>query len=390
MKVRKITTLMFVLVIIALLVGFSACDQIQQLFLPTPPQMEGLSGDIRIGVALPLTGRLASSPGFRLAHGYELAREEINNLLPDNTQITFITEDEQSTVEGAVEAFNKLIYEHGVSVIIGPTTSAQSEVVFPIAQQNQVVTFSPTSNASGLAAIGDFIFRVSLTVDKRAQSIVQITHEKLGYQRVAKIADSVDFASQSSDAAWTASLNASGVEILTTETFQTGDEDFSAQLTRIKALNPDAIFIAALPPDIPDILIQARQLGIPNEVPFIVIQISIDEIQAAGAAAEGLLTASPWDIRTATPENRAFVENYRAKYDIEPNTWAAQAYTTLYILAEAIMNAQSTDSLAIRDALANIMDFDTVLGKFSFNADGDAVYDLVILVVENGELKIFE
>lgn len=390
MKPRKIITFMFIWAIISLIVGFSACDQIEELLLPTPPQMEGLSGDIRIGVALPLTGRFVTSPGFRLVHGYELAREEINNLLPDNTQITFITEDEQSTVEGAIDAFNELIYEHGVSVIIGPTASDQSEVVFPIAQQNQVVAFSPTSNASGLGAIGDFVFRVSLTVDKRAQSIVQLTHEKLGYQRVAKIADSVDFVSQSSDAAWTASLKAIGVEILTTETFQTGDEDFSAQLTRIKALNPDAIFIAALPPNIPDILIQARQLGIPNKVPFIVVQISIDEIQAAGAAAEGLLTASPWDIRTATPENRAFVQNYRAKYDIDPNIWAAQAYTTLYILTEAIMNAQSTDSLAIRDALANIMDFDTVLGKFSFNADGDAVYDLVILVVENGELVVFE
>ena len=390
MKVRKITTFMFALVIVGLCVGLSACDQIQQLLLPTPSQMEGLSGDIRIGLALPLTGRFASSPGFRLEHGFELALEDINKSLPSGTKITFITEDEQSTVEGAVDAFNKLIYEHDVSVIIGPTTSAQSEVVFPVAQQNQIVTFSPTSTASGLSAIGDFIFRVSLTVDERAQSMVQITHEKLGYQRVAKIADSVDFASQSSDAALTASLEANGVEILTTETFQTGDTDFSAQLTHIKALNPDAIFIAALPPDIPDILIQARQLGIPNEVPFIVLQISIDEVQAAGAAAEGLLTASPWDIRTATPENRAFVQNYRAKYDIEPNTWAAQAYATLDILAEAIMNAQSTNSLAIRDALANIMDFDTVLGQFSFNADGDAVYDLIILSVENGELVVFE
>ena len=390
MKVKKITTFMFVLAIVALIVGLSACDQIGQFLLPAPPDIEGLSGEIRIGVALPLTGRLASSAGFRLEHGFELALEEINKSLPSGTKITFITEDEQSTVEGAVDAFNKLIYEHGVSMIIGPTTSAQSEVVFPVAQQNQVVTFSPTANASGLGAIGDFIFRVSLTVDKRAQSTVRITHEKLGYQRVAKIADSVDFFSQSSDTALTESLEANGVEILTTETFQTGDTDFSAQLTRIKALNPDALFIAALPPDIPDILIQARQLGIPNEVPFIVLQISADEIQAAGAAAEGLLTASPWDIRTVTPENQAFVQNYRAKYDIEPNTWAAQAYATLYILAEAIMNAQSTDSLAIRDALASIMDFDTVLGQFSFNADGDAVYNLIILTVENGELMVFE
>ena len=125
----------------------------QQLFLPAPNPNGRIEWRYPHRRALPLTGRLASSPGFRLAHGYELAREEINNSLPAGTKITFITEDEQSTVEGAVEAFNKLIDEHGVSVIIGPTTSAQSEVVFPVAQQNQVVAFSPTANASGLGAI---------------------------------------------------------------------------------------------------------------------------------------------------------------------------------------------------------------------------------------------
>ena len=91
---------------------------------------------------------------------------------------------------------------------------------------------------------------------------------------------------------------------------------------------------------------------------------------------------------TSTPRNQAFNRNYRAKYGREPNAWAAQSYATLYILAEAIANAQSTDSKAIRDALANIRDLNTVLGEFSF--DGDAVYDPTIIVVENGELKRFE
>ena len=88
--------------------------------------------------------------------------------------------------------------------------------------------------------------------------------------------------------------------------------------------------------------------------------------------------------------NRAFVQNYRAKYGAEPNPWAAQSYAALYILAEAIANAQSTDATAIRDALANIKNFDIVLGEFSFNAVGDAVYDLMVLVVQNGHFEVFE
>ena len=75
---------------------------------------------------------------------------------------------------------------------------------------------------------------------------------------------------------------------------------------------------------------------------------------------------------------------------MEPNAFASSSYASVYILAEAIKNAQSTDSTAIRDALANIKDFDTVLGKVSFNADGDAVYAPRVLIVKDGTLQPFE
>ena len=75
---------------------------------------------------------------------------------------------------------------------------------------------------------------------------------------------------------------------------------------------------------------------------------------------------------------------------MEPNVFATASYASVYILAEAIKNAESTDSLSIRDALANIRDFDTVLGKFSFNADGDAVYEPKALIVKDGMLQPFE
>jgi branched-chain amino acid transport system substrate-binding protein len=161
-------------------------------------------------------------------------------------------------------------------------------------------------------------------------------------------------------------------------------------LTRIKALNPDAIFIAALPPDIPEILIQGRELGIPDSVPFIVAQVTIDEVQAAGPAAEGLLSSTGWLSTALTPGNQAFVQNYRDAYEIEPNVWTAHSYAAVYILAEAISRAGSTHPVAIRDALANITDFDTILGKFSFDRNGDAVYNATILIVKNGQFEVFQ
>ena len=234
MNIRKYTKFALVLAIAVLITGLSACDQIQQPLLPSRPQMEGLRGGIPIGVLLPLTGALASPYGLPMQRGFELAREEINNSgMLGGAKITFITEDDQGTVEDAVEAYNKLIHQDGVSVILGPANSSQVRETFPIAQQNQVVAISSLSSASGLSAIGDFNFRISLTTDVLVPSGIRITQEKLGYTKVATIYDDIDLYSTDSNKVVREALAANSVEILTTETFQTGEIDFSTQLTRI-------------------------------------------------------------------------------------------------------------------------------------------------------------
>ena len=389
MNVRKFTKFAFMLAIVGLIVGLSACDQIGQLLVPapTPPETD-LPSEVIIGVDLALTGEFAEPYGLPMQRGFELAREELNHY--GGPQITFIIEDDQSTVEGAVEAFNKLIHQHGVSIITGLAISTQGAQAFPIAQENGVVCFSTVSSAAGLSAIGDFIFRAGLTTDVLNPIGVRLTQEKIGYQQVALIYDDADVYSTSSNEELEKALTASGVEILITETFQTGDTDFSAQLTGIMEANPDALFVSALSGEMAQILAQGRAIGIPDAVRFIVPDLSSTEIEAVGDAAEGAIAFTGWTSMAVTPGNQAFVENYRAKYGIEPEPWAAQSYAGLYILAEAISEAGTTEATAVRDAMANIMNLDTILGQFSFNADGDAVYDPSVLVVENGELVLFE
>ena len=159
-------------------------------------------------------------------------------------------------------------------------------------------------------------------------------------------------------------------------------------MTRIKEANPEAIFIAAQLPEQTEILIQGRQLGIPTAVSF--ITSLINDVENAGDAAEGAISFAGWISTADTPGNQAFVQKYRATYGSEPNAWTAQSYASVYILVAAIAEVQSTDPTAIRDALANTKDFDTVLGAFSFNTVGDAVYDPIVQIVENGEFQIFE
>jgi branched-chain amino acid transport system substrate-binding protein len=218
---------------------------------------------------------------------------------------------------------------------------------------------------------------------------IEVTQARLRYQSAAIIHDETDLFSADGAEVMKEALTANGVNILTTQTFQSGGIDFSAQLTRIKDFNPDVIFVSAQPPDKPEILIQARQLGIPDSVSFIINTLTTADVQSAGDAAEGTIAFTSWDKTANTPGNQTFIQNYRAKYGIEPNIWAAQSYATVYILAKAISGAQSTNATEIRDALAGISEFDTILGKFSFDVVGDAVYDPRILVVKDGELEVF-
>ena len=288
----------FIIAIFTLIVGFSACERISQVIQPTTPQIEDTSGEFSIGVALPLTGHLAPT-AVRMKHALDLALNEINNIQPSDTRFKFIIEDTTSTPEGAVTAFNKLIHQEGVSVILGPASSSATQAAFPIAQENQVVAISPTSAARGLSAIGDFVFRILLTTDVVVHKGIEATYAKLGYQRVATMYDETDLFSTDRDKALQEAFTANGVEVLTTEVFQSNDTDFSAQLTRIKALNPDAIFVSALPPEKPGILIQAHQLGI--SVPFVVSSLTSAEVEAAGAAAEGAITFIGWLSTDDTP-----------------------------------------------------------------------------------------
>ncbi len=373
----------FVVAIVTLLTSFSACERASPMAEPVTDE----SGETSIGVVLPLTGRLAAT-GQLMKQGFDLALDEVNSAQLSRKKLKFIIEDDSSTAAGAVGAFHQLIRQEGVSVILGPATSSATQAAFPIAQDNQVVAISPTSGARGLSAIGDFVFRIPLTTGVVIPKGIKATQAVLGYQRVATMYDETDLFSTDRDETLRETFAANDIEVLTTESFESGDTDYSAQLTRIKELDPDAIFVSALPPEKPGILIQGHQLGI--TVPFLVSSLTDLEVQAAGAAAEGAITFIGWLPTDDAPGNQAFVESHSETFGMEPNAFAALSYASVHILAAAIEKAPATDAISIRDALAALRDLDTVLGKFSFDPNGDAIYEPKVLIVKDGTLQPFE
>ena len=240
----------------------------------TIPKM--MDGDLPIGVVVSLTGKHAELYGLPMQRGFELARKEINMLSDGN--LLFVTVDDQSSEAGAVAAVQQLV-DQGVSVIVGIAISDYLEDAFPIAQESGVVAFSSVSSAAGLSSIGDYVFRTPIAVDLMNSRGVMATHEQLGYTKVALIYDAADTYSTSSNEEIKKALAAGGVEILVEEAIETDGTDFTAQLTNIMNVAPDALFVSALSPEMMRVIRQAGELGIPDTVQLIVPDLTATEIQ---------------------------------------------------------------------------------------------------------------
>ena len=328
-----------------------------------------------------------------MKNAMELALEEINgSSLLDGTKIRFIVEDSEGAGDAAKRAYEKLIEQDGVTAILGPFSSTATKEIISIADKNKVVAFSPTSAASGLSAQSDFVFRSTLTVEHLVPAGVSATKERVPYSRVATITNGEDTFSRSNLEQLKQAFKNEDVTVVSEQTYTRSQDDLLPDLTpkliQIQDADPDAIFISALTLGRVGIMVQARRLGI--DIPFLATLLTIDDVRKANdaesGAAEGAVTV--WIASNDTPENRRFHSNYREKHDAEPDTFAALSYVSVYILAHAIAGASSTDSQAIRDAMADIR-LNTILGEFSFDDYGDADYEPIIGIVKNGKFEVF-
>jgi branched-chain amino acid transport system substrate-binding protein len=220
-----------------------------------------------------------------------------------------------------------------------------------------------------------------------------VAKEKLNLHRVAIMYGNDDILTKGEYAIFTKALAANGIKVTDVETFQKGDVDFSAQLTKIKGSKPDAIVACALAQEAANIMIAARRLGIPSSVHFIGGNgfNSPQLAKIAGSAAEGAISGAAWFIGSTRPRNVAFVKAFTTHYGHAPDQFAAQAYDGLYILAEAIKNAHTTsDRKAVRDALARIKHYQGATGDFSFTPGRDALETGSILIVKNGKFQLYK
>lgn len=354
------------------------------------------AAEIRIGVAEALTGPVAKY-GVPIRNGFALAAEEINAKggIKGN-KIELIIEDEQGKKEEAINVFKKFIFKDRTLAIFGPTLSNSAFAADPIANAQKTIVFGTSNTAEGITAIGPYVFRNSIAEADILPKVVGVAKKKLGLKKVAILYGNDDSFTKSGYDVFKRVVEQEKLQVLTTETFAKGDIDFSAQLTKIKNLNPDAIICSALVEEAANIILQARKLGMPERIRFIGGNgfNSAKLMEIAGKAAEGSISGSPWFLDDPSAKNQEFVRAYTAKFSIPPDQFAAQAYDALYIMAEGIKAAKLSGNLekdrtALRNALAKVKNFKGVGGLFSFNENRDAAQKGRVLIIKKGKFSLY-
>jgi branched-chain amino acid transport system substrate-binding protein len=331
---------------------------------------------IKIGVAEALSGG-AAQYGISIRNAFQMAAEEINAAGGVNgRQLELVIEDEQGKKDEAINAFKKLIFQDKALMLFGPTLSNSAKASDPIAQSAHVVVFGTSNTAEGITTIGDHVFRNSVTEADVLPVTIKVAAKVARIKKVAVMYGNDDVFTKSGYDAFKKALEDEKMPVTTTETFAKGDVDFKAQLTKIKATNPDAIVLSALIAEGAPIMVQARQLGL--NVPFIGGNgmNSVKIFDLAKGASDGLWVGSPWSIENRTPENNSFIIAYTKKYSAPPDQFAAQAYDAMHIAAEAMKKIKFSGDLAKdREALQAALPaikWNGATGPFVFRRVNDA------------------
>lgn len=371
------------------------------LAIATTFSMGVQAADIKIGVAEALSGG-AAQYGISIRNGFQLAADEINAAGGVNgDKLQLIVEDEQGKKEEAINVFKKLIFQDKVLMVFGPTLSNSAQAADPVAQAAKTVAFGTSNTADGITSIGDYVFRNSVTEADVLPETIKMAVKKSGIKSVAVLYGNDDVFTKSGYDNFKKALEDLKMPVTTTETFAKGDVDFKAQLTKIKAGNPDAIVLSALLAEGAPIMVQARQLGL--NVPFIGGNgmNSVKVFDLVKEKSDGLYVGSPWSSSNTSAENSKFIKAYSEKFKSVPDQFAAQSYDALYITTQALKQVKlsgnlAADRTAVRDALPNVK-WTGATGPFQFRRANDragkpAGYDAqqtpIISVTKGGHFVI--
>lgn len=366
--------------------------------------------ELVIGEFGSLTGNDATF-GQSTKAGVDLALDELMKSAEGKIgglKVRVVVEDDQGKQEEAATAVQKLVNQDRVIAVLGEVASTRSLAAAPICQQAGVPMISPSSTNPKVTQVGDCIFRVCFLDDFQGQTMARFTAQNLGLKNVAILKDLksdysmglVEFYSQ----AFTTMGGGMAGKIAIEQTYAAGDQDFRAQLTAIKAKNPDAIFIPGYYTEVGLIARQARELGI--KVPLLGTDGWESEqlLAIGGDALNGSYYSNHWALDANDPELQSFVTRYKEKNNSDPDAIAGLAYDAARVLFAAIQHLSEQDpqifkglsskanaearkvaTRKLRDLIATTTNFKGVTGTITLDENRNAKKPAVVLEIKDGK-----
>jgi len=330
-----------------------------------PNWSTAIAEDIKIGVPLSLTGPIAFA-GTKMKDAMELAFDEVNKsgYLGSNKLIPIFADDRSNQPQG-ISVTQQLILRDRVSAIVGYTASNICQASLPVAQELKTPALQADCVVPGLNKIGNYVY----SAVRPSDAFVEMAIDKLVAERKIKTAgiifqrDNPVFVNL--QAVVTKAFEKNGVKIVASEPVTSGgDSDFSAQLTSIASGKPEVLAILLIGGQVGPAMIQARQTGMKDTI-FLGEQNfdSVEVRRVAGPNAEGSIFPSHWFAASTIPGNIKYVKEYQARFNRDPDTFSANGYNAVWMMAQIIKKAGSGEREAIRAAMESIGEMDTIFGS---------------------------
>ena len=342
---------------------------------------------IKIGGVAPLSGNVAVY-GVECKNGIDLAVEEINAAGGvAGKKLVFICEDDEGMPDKTVNAFKKLITKDKVSIVIGSLTSGCAKAITTLAQARGVVQIAPAATSPDITDAGNFIFRACFIDPFQGTVGGKFAAENLGAKNAAILYDLQNDYSVGLAENFKASFTAAGGRIAAEESYAGGDKDFNAQLTKIKNASPDVVYLPDYYGTVALVAKQLRAQGI--QCPIVGADGWDGLVGTAGDEVLNGYYSNHYAIDSTEDKVREYVAAFRAKYNKNPNAFAALGYDSVYMVKDAIEAAGSTDAAAVRSALEKT-NGSYVTGHLTFDAKHNPVKSAVMLKIVsdgNGGIK---
>ena len=350
------------------------------------------SKNIKIGMVYELTGNTASY-GTSAANGAKLAFKGINaggGVL--GKQIQIVSADNKGEPSESANAMTKVITQDKVIAVTGVTVSSCGIAASAVAEDNKIpfvaaAAVNPKVTVDERTGkVKNYTFRACFIDSFQGIVGVNFASNSLKAKKVAIMVDNSSDYSKGLTRIFRDAFVAKGGNIVSEEAYLQKDQDYKPILTKIKAQNPDLLYIPGYYEDVGKIIKQAREMGIMIPVLGADAWDSPVLVEIAGAQPlNNTYFTNFYSIEDKNPTSNNFVEAYKKEYGATPDSMAAMGYDAANLLVDAIRRANSTDSAKIRDALSATQNFKSVSGEMSLNDTHDAVRGVVIIEMKNGK-----